>query len=117
VFPSRELPDKPFGTTSGKLQSSLEGQAMSTNNQLWELRESATPVGQSAENWYAVLTRARHEKAAAYRLRRDHFLADCHRSASLERPEKDRRTAIVQLLFVRQADAWQRGAAASASDR
>jgi transcription termination/antitermination protein NusG len=68
VFPSRELPDKPFGTTSGKLQSSLEGQAMSTNNQLWELRESATPVGQSAENWYAVLTRARHEKAAAYRL-------------------------------------------------
>jgi transcription antitermination factor NusG len=41
---------------------------MSTNNQFWELRESATAVGQNAENWYAVLTRARHEKAAACRL-------------------------------------------------
>ena len=40
---------------------------MSTNNQFWELRESATAVGQDAD-WYAVLTRARHEKAAAHRL-------------------------------------------------
>ena len=41
---------------------------MSTNNQLWEFREPASIVGQNAENWYAVLTRARHEKAAAHRL-------------------------------------------------
>ena len=41
---------------------------MSTNNQLWEFREQASIVGQNAENWYAVLTRARHEKAAAHRL-------------------------------------------------
>jgi len=41
---------------------------MSTNNQSWEFPDLATPVGQNAENWYAVLTRARHEKAAAHRL-------------------------------------------------
>ncbi len=41
---------------------------MSTNNQSWEFPDSAATVGQNAENWYAVLTRARHEKAAAHRL-------------------------------------------------
>jgi transcription antitermination factor NusG len=41
---------------------------MSTNNQSWTFPNSATTVGQNAENWYAVLTRARHEKAAAHRL-------------------------------------------------
>jgi transcription antitermination factor NusG len=41
---------------------------MSTSNQSWGFRESATTVGPNAENWYAVLTRARHEKAAAHRL-------------------------------------------------
>jgi transcription antitermination factor NusG len=41
---------------------------MSTNNQSWEFPDPATGIGQNAENWYAVLTRARHEKAAAHRL-------------------------------------------------
>jgi transcriptional antiterminator NusG len=41
---------------------------MSTSSQSWDLPDSAATVGQSVENWYAVQTRARHEKAAAQRL-------------------------------------------------
>ena len=42
---------------------------MSTGNQFWE-RPNMTPIVASGiENWYAVQTRARHERAVAQRLR------------------------------------------------
>lgn len=41
---------------------------MSTSNQLWEFQYSTAIVGQDVENWYAVQTRARHEKVVAQRL-------------------------------------------------
>jgi transcription termination/antitermination protein NusG len=42
---------------------------MSTSNQIWEFQSSAAIVGNDIENWYAVQTRARHEKAVVHRLR------------------------------------------------
>ena len=42
---------------------------MSASNQIWEYPNSAAVIGDSAENWYAVQTRARHEKTVSYRLR------------------------------------------------
>jgi transcription termination/antitermination protein NusG len=42
---------------------------MSTSNQIWEFQNSAAIVGNDIENWYAVQTRARHEKAVVHRLR------------------------------------------------
>jgi len=41
---------------------------MSTSNQAWEFQNSAATVGNDIENWYAVQTRARHEKVVAHRL-------------------------------------------------
>jgi transcription antitermination factor NusG len=41
---------------------------MSTTNQLWKFPVPSAVVGQTIENWYAVQTRARHEKAVAHRL-------------------------------------------------
>jgi transcription antitermination factor NusG len=41
---------------------------MSTSNQSWESSDSTAINGEKAENWYAVMTRARHEKAVAHRL-------------------------------------------------
>ena len=41
---------------------------MSTSNQSWEFSDSAAVAGESVENWYAVQTRVRHEKAVAHRL-------------------------------------------------
>lgn len=42
---------------------------MSTSNQSWEFPDSAAIVGENVENWYAVQTRARHERVVAHRLR------------------------------------------------
>jgi transcription antitermination factor NusG len=42
---------------------------MSASNQLWELPSPAVFLGNEFENWYAVLTCARHEKVVAGRLR------------------------------------------------
>jgi transcription antitermination factor NusG len=47
---------------------SREGEAMSSNYQPWEGSEAVANGGQEVESWYAVQTRARHEKAAANRL-------------------------------------------------
>ena len=41
---------------------------MSASNQIWELPTPAAIAGKDMENWYAVLTRARHEKVVARRL-------------------------------------------------
>jgi transcription antitermination factor NusG len=41
---------------------------MSTSNQSWEFPDSAAIVGKNVENWYAVQTRARHERVVAHRL-------------------------------------------------
>src|ERR1700716_1337842 len=41
---------------------------MSTSKQSWEFPSVATDVGTDIENWYAVQTRARHEKVVAHRL-------------------------------------------------
>jgi transcription antitermination factor NusG len=40
----------------------------SAANQSWAFSASAESAGEKIENWYAVLTRARHEKAVAHRL-------------------------------------------------
>jgi transcription antitermination factor NusG len=42
---------------------------MSASNQSWEFSSVATNVGTETENWYAVHTRARHERVVAHRLR------------------------------------------------
>jgi transcription antitermination factor NusG len=42
---------------------------MSTSNQLWEVSNQAGILRNHFENWYAVLTYARHEKVVAGRLR------------------------------------------------
>jgi transcription antitermination factor NusG len=41
---------------------------MGTSNQVWEFQDSAAIIGKDNEHWYAVQTRARHEKAVAHRL-------------------------------------------------
>jgi transcription antitermination factor NusG len=41
---------------------------MSASNQVWEFPGSSAVIGQNIENWYAVQTRARHEKVVANRL-------------------------------------------------
>jgi len=41
---------------------------MSASTQLWEMPASPAILGQCVENWYAVQTRARHEKVVANRL-------------------------------------------------
>jgi transcriptional antiterminator NusG len=41
---------------------------MSTGNQSWATPDSAAMVGTNSENWYAVQTRARHERVVAHRL-------------------------------------------------
>jgi transcription antitermination factor NusG len=41
---------------------------MSASNQSWEFPSAATNVGTGIENWYAVQTRARHERVVAHRL-------------------------------------------------
>jgi len=42
---------------------------MSTGNQSWESPNMAPIAGPSIEHWYAVHTRARHERVVAHRLR------------------------------------------------
>jgi transcription termination/antitermination protein NusG len=42
---------------------------MSAGNQSWELPNMAPISASGTENWYAVHTRARHERAVAHRLR------------------------------------------------
>jgi len=42
---------------------------MGASNQSLEFSDSAVTVGKNTESWYAVMTRARHEKAVEYRLR------------------------------------------------
>ena len=42
---------------------------MSTSDQVWEFANQAANLGNGFENWYAVLTHARHEKVVARRLR------------------------------------------------
>jgi len=42
---------------------------MSAGNQSWEVSNTAPIVGSGAENWYAVHTRARHERVVVQRLR------------------------------------------------
>jgi transcriptional antiterminator NusG len=42
---------------------------MSAGNQSWELPNMAPIIASGTENWYAVHTRARHERAVAHRLR------------------------------------------------
>lgn len=41
---------------------------MSASSQLWEMPASPAILGQGIESWYAVQTRARHEKVVASRL-------------------------------------------------
>ena len=41
---------------------------MSTNQQVWGFPVSAAAIGKDIDNWYAVMTRARHEKVVAQRL-------------------------------------------------
>lgn len=41
---------------------------MSASNQLWEFPNAAPVLGSAMENWYAVHTRARHERVVAQRL-------------------------------------------------
>src|SRR5437899_3771633 len=41
---------------------------MSTSNQSWEFPYPAAIAGENVENWYAVQTRARHERIVAHRL-------------------------------------------------
>jgi len=41
---------------------------MSTSSQLWECPNSQAIIGQGIESWYAVQTRARHEKVVSQRL-------------------------------------------------
>ena len=75
--------------------------------------------GENGENWYAVHTRARHERAVAHRLWErgvTTFLPTFTEVHRWNDRKKYHRIALVQLLFVRQADASQRGAAAGASD-
>jgi len=67
-------------------------------NQSWELSASAESAGAKVENWYAVLTRARHEKAVAHRL--------CDRGVTTFLPTvtevhrwKDRRKTVKLPLF------------------
>jgi|SRR5215471_15683129 len=43
-------------------------EALSASNRAWEFSGSPAIAGTSTENWYAVLTRARHEKTVAHRL-------------------------------------------------
>lgn len=68
------------------------------SNQTQELSSSAATVEGSGENWYAVQTRARHEKAVAYRL--------CERGVTTFLPTvkevhrwKDRRKTVNLPLF------------------
>jgi transcription termination/antitermination protein NusG len=42
---------------------------MSTATQLWSIPAPVPVITQPAQNWYALLTRARHEKIVAHRLR------------------------------------------------
>jgi transcription antitermination factor NusG len=42
---------------------------MSTTIQSWEIPAPVAAVAEQGQNWYALLTRARHEKIVAYRLR------------------------------------------------
>jgi transcription antitermination factor NusG len=46
-----------------------EGEAMSTGNQSWESSNVSPIVSTGLEHWYAVHTRARHERVVAHRLR------------------------------------------------
>ena len=41
---------------------------MSTSNQSWAFPDPAATVGKNVESWYAVQTRARHERIVAHRL-------------------------------------------------
>jgi transcriptional antiterminator NusG len=41
---------------------------MSTSNQSWEFPDPAAIAGKDVESWYAVQTRARHERIVAHRL-------------------------------------------------
>src|SRR4029077_11701225 len=46
-----------------------EGEAMSAVNQSCESADASSLTGSAAENWYAVHTRARHERVVAQRLK------------------------------------------------
>src|SRR5258708_38802221 len=45
------------------------GSALDIGNQAWKTPDSTAVVGRDDESWYAVHTRARHERAVAHRLR------------------------------------------------
>jgi transcriptional antiterminator NusG len=71
---------------------------MSAGNQSWELPNMAPIIASGTENWYAVHTRARHERTVAHRLRElgvDTFLplvTEVHRWS-------DRRKSVEMPLF------------------
>jgi len=46
-----------------------EGEAMSTLTQSWQIADPTPGYTSEEQNWYALLTRARHEKIVAQRLR------------------------------------------------
>ena len=50
---------------------------MSTGNQSWESPNMAPIVAPSIEHWYAVHTRARHERVVAHRLREQESTLSC----------------------------------------
>ncbi len=50
------------------VQRDLEGEAMATLIQSWDDPQLLPAAAQSEESWYAVQTRARHEKMVEYRL-------------------------------------------------
>jgi transcription termination/antitermination protein NusG len=71
---------------------------MSSGNQSWESPNVAPNVGSGRENWYAVHTRARHERVVAQRLREQGvttflpLITEVHRWS-------DRRKAVEVPLF------------------
>ena len=58
-----------YSTRSGAARKAAGGEALDTDNQTSMYADPGAIVGQNVENWYAVHTRAEHEKAAAHRLR------------------------------------------------
>jgi transcriptional antiterminator NusG len=71
---------------------------MSAGEQSWEFPNMASTVGPSVENWYAVHTRARHERVVAHRLKEQGvttflpLVTEVHRWS-------DRRKSVEQPLF------------------
>ncbi len=71
---------------------------MSSSSQSWEFPSATPPIGPDEANWYAVQTRARHEKIVAERLR-EHNLAIFLPLVKEVHCWSDRRKAVERPLF------------------